>query len=95
MRYQAQSGTLTVDRSAAGTSNFSDKFSPYHQVSLPLVDGKLKLRILLDTSSVEVFAPGSGTVVTDLFLPDWADTDTSVFSEGGKAGFTLTGRKLA
>lgn len=95
IRYQAQSGTLTVDRSGAGTSNFSDKFSPYHQVSVPLVDGKLKLRILLDTSSVEVFAPGSGTVVTDLFLPDWSTTDTSVFSEGGKTGFTLTGRKLA
>lgn len=95
IRYQAQSGTLAVDRSAAGTTKFSDKFSPYHQVRVPLVDGKLKLRILLDTSSVEVFAPESGTVITDLFLPDWANTDASVFSEGGNAGFALTGRKLS
>ncbi len=93
--YQAQTGTLTVDRSAAGTTKFSDKFSPYHQVRVPLVDGKLKLRILLDTSSVEVFAPESGTVITDLFLPDWPNTDASVFSEGGNAGFALTGRKLS
>jgi fructan beta-fructosidase len=93
--YQAQSSTLTLDRSAAGTSNFSDKFGHYHQVRVPLMDGKLKLRILLDSSSVEVFAPESGTVITDLFLPDWSDTDASVFSEGGKAGLTLTGRKLA
>jgi fructan beta-fructosidase len=93
--YKAQSGTLTVDRSAAGSSGFSDKFSPYHQVRVPLVDGKLKLRILLDTSSVEVFAPESGTVITDLFLPDWTNTDASVFSEGGNAGFALTGRKLS
>lgn len=35
---------------AAGTSNFSDKFSPSHQMKIPLVDGKLKLRILLDSS---------------------------------------------
>jgi fructan beta-fructosidase len=93
--YQAQPGTLTVDRSAAGTSKFSDKFSPYHQVRVPLVDGKLKLRILLDTSSVEIFAPESGTVITDLFLPDWSNTGASVFSEGGKAGFSLTSRKLS
>jgi fructan beta-fructosidase len=93
--YEAESGNLTVDRSAAGTPNFSDKFSPYHQVRVPLVDGKLKLRILLDTSSVEVFAPESDVVITDLFLPDWPNTDASVFSEGGNAGFALTGRKLA
>jgi levanbiose-producing levanase len=58
------------------------------------VDGKLKLRILLDSSSVEVFASDHGMVVTDLFLPEWSDTDASVFSEGGNAGFTLTGRNL-
>jgi fructan beta-fructosidase len=92
--YQPQSGNLRIDRSAAGTSNFSDKFSPYHEVKVPLVDGKLKLRILLDSSSVEVFAPGNGMVITDLFLPEWADTDASVFSNGGNTGFTLTGRNL-
>lgn len=92
--YQPQSGDLTIDRSAAGTSNFSDKFSPYHRVKVPLVDGKLKLRILLDSSSVEVFAPDHGMVITDVFLPQWADTDAWVFSEGGNAGFALTGRNL-
>lgn len=92
--YQPQSGTLTVDRSAAGTTNFSDKFSRYHHVKVPLTDGKLKLQILLDASSVEVFAPGSGTVITDLFLPEWNNTESSVFSKGGNAGFTVTGRNL-
>jgi fructan beta-fructosidase len=92
--YQPQSGTLRVDRSAAGTANFSDKFSPYHEAKVPLVDGKLKLRILLDSSSVEVFAADHGMVITDLFLPKWDDTDASVFSQGGNAGFTLTGRNL-
>lgn len=93
--YQAKAGTLTVARSAAGTSHFSDKFSPYHQMKVPLVDGKLKLRILLDTSSVEVFAPKNGAVITDLFLPDWSNTAASVFSEGGNAGFALAVRTPA
>ncbi|MET1088703.1 MAG: glycoside hydrolase family 32 protein [Arthrobacter sp.] len=92
--YQPQPGILTVDRSAAGTANFSAKFSPYHQARVPLKDGKLKLRILLDASSVEVFAPDTGTVITDLFLPQWNNTGTSVFSEGGNAEFTVTGRNL-
>ncbi|MDQ0680266.1 fructan beta-fructosidase [Arthrobacter pascens] len=92
--YQPHSGNLRIDRSAAGTANFSAKFSPYHGAKVPLVDGKLKLRILLDSSSVEVFAPDQGVVITDLFLPKWADTDASVFSDGGNAGFTLTGRNL-
>lgn len=92
--YEPQPGTLTVDRSAAGTSNFSEKFSPHHQVKVPLTDGKLKLRILLDASSVEVFAPGSGTVITDLFLPEWNNTESWVFSNGGNACFTVTGRNL-
>ncbi len=55
---------------------------------------KMKLRILQDASPVEVFGPGSGTVITDLFLPAWNNTESSVFSEGGNAGFTVTGRKL-
>lgn len=95
IRYQAQSGALTVDRSAAGTSDFSDKFSPYHEVSVPLADEKLKLRLLIATSSVEVFRPRKRHCCHRSPPADWSNTDTSVFSEGGKTGFTLTGRKLA
>jgi fructan beta-fructosidase len=36
----------------------------------------MKLRILLDASPVEVFGPGSGTLITDLFLPAWNNTES-------------------
>jgi len=54
----------------------------------------MKLRILLAASPVEVFGPGSGTVITDLFLPAWNNTESSCSARGGNAGFTATGRDL-
>jgi fructan beta-fructosidase len=54
----------------------------------------MKLRILLDASPVEVFGPGSGTVITDLFLPAWNNTESWGSARGGNAGFTATGRDL-
>jgi fructan beta-fructosidase len=93
--YDSKAGTLTVDRSVAGTSNFSGKFSPYHQAAVPLRDGKLKLRILLDASSVEVFAQDGAAVITDTFFPAWDNTATQVFSRGGNAAFLITSRTVA
>lgn len=88
--YNRAGQTLKVDRSAAGTSNFSPKFSPYHQASVPMKDGRIHLRILLDSSSVEVFADDGSAVISDIFFPQWGNTGASAFSAGGTAGFTLT-----
>jgi levanbiose-producing levanase len=87
--YNRATQTLKVDRSAAGTSNFSPKFSPFHQASVPMKDGKVHLRILLDSSSVEVFANDGSAVISDIFFPQWVNTSAAAFSTGGTAGFTL------
>lgn len=79
----------------AGTSNFSDTFSPSHQVNVPLVEGKLKLPITLDSSSVEIFAAECCAVMTDRFLPDGSGAAASVFSDAGRWHFALTSRKLS
>ncbi|OFI38924.1 levanase [Arthrobacter sp. SW1] len=92
--YDRAAGTLTVDRSNAGTANFSPLFSPYHQARVPLRDGTLRLRILLDSSSVEVFTPDGTVAITDTFFPDWEDTGTLAFSEGGTADFRVTSTAL-
>ncbi|UXM93051.1 glycoside hydrolase family 32 protein [Paenarthrobacter sp. JL.01a] len=92
--YAKENRTLKVDRSQAGTGNFSEKFSPYHQVSLPPAgnDGKVRLTILLDSSSVEVFAQDGVAVITDTFFPDWDATGTSVFSTDGETNFSMRSR---
>jgi fructan beta-fructosidase len=94
--YTKDTRTVKVDRSLAGTSNFSEKFSPYHQVSLPSSgnDGKVRLAILLDSSSVEVFAAGGRAVISDTFFPNWDATASSVFSLEGETEFNVTSRSL-
>lgn len=94
--YNKEKRTVKVDRSKAGTSNFSEKFSPYHEVALPSSgsDGKVRLRILLDSSSVEVFAQDGAAVISDVFFPDWDNTGCSVFSMDGNTDFTVQSRAL-
>ncbi|XAS73610.1 glycoside hydrolase family 32 protein [Micrococcaceae bacterium Sec5.1] len=94
--YNKEKRTVRVDRSNAGTSNFSEKFSPYHEVALPSSgsDSKVRLRILLDSSSVEVFAQDGAAVISDIFFPDWDITGSSVFSMDGNTDFTVRSRPL-
>lgn len=94
--YNKEKRTVKVDRSKAGTSNFSEKFSPYHEVALPSSgsDGTVRLRILLDSSSVEVFAQDGAAVISDIFFPDWDNTGSSVFSMDGNTDFTVQSRAL-
>lgn len=92
--YDRRSETLKVDRSNAGTSNFSPLFSPYHQARVPLRDGRLRLRILLDSSSVEVFTPDSTITITDTFYPEWDNTETTAFSNAGRTVFRIVSTAL-
>ena len=47
--------------------------------------GNLKLRILVDASSVEVFADQGQVVLTDQVFPDGAATGVDAFADGGTA----------
>jgi levanbiose-producing levanase len=94
--YNKEKRTVRVDRSKAGTSNFSEKFSPYHEVALPSSgsDSRVRLQILLDSSSVEVFAQDGAAVISDIFFPEWDNTGSSVFSIDGGTDFTVQSRAL-
>ncbi|UKJ62997.1 glycoside hydrolase family 32 protein [Cellulosimicrobium cellulans] len=85
--YDAERDTLTLDRSAAGVDNFSDRFSREHVVNLPLGDQPLDLTVLVDRGSVEVFADDGRTAVTDLVLPPTGDRCVALVAEGGEATF--------
>lgn len=85
--YDTVARTLSVDRSVSGETNFSNAFSKQHIVALPLVNGKLRLDVIVDRASVEVFDGDGRTVVTDLVFPSPADDRVAVFAEGGDATF--------
>jgi levanbiose-producing levanase len=57
-------------------------------------DGKVHLRILLDSSSVEVFTQDGSTVISDIFFPQWGNTGAAAFSAGGTASFRLSSTRM-
>ncbi|MBL9175586.1 MAG: GH32 C-terminal domain-containing protein, partial [Verrucomicrobiales bacterium] len=75
-------GTLDVDRTRAGRSEFSPAFAGVHRAPLRIVGGKLQLRVLVDVSSLEVFAQNGETVLTDLVLPESSGLQFSLQAEG-------------
>ena len=68
IRYQAAPGRLSVDRTQSGRVDFHPKFSGVHAAPVRLTDGRLRLHLFLDTSSIEVFGADGETVLTDLIL---------------------------
>jgi len=60
---------LIVDRTRSGRTDFHRAFSSRHEAPLRLIDGRVALRLLLDTSSLEVFAQNGETVLTELIFP--------------------------
>ncbi|WP_202944744.1 glycoside hydrolase family 32 protein [Beijerinckia indica] len=85
--YDTSNHTLTLDRSQSGETNFSSAFSKQHIVNLPLENGELRLTIIVDRNSVEVFANNGRAVITDLIFPTLDDNRISVFAEHGDATF--------
>ena len=54
-----------------------------------LTDGRLRLHLFLDASSLEVFAAGGETVLTDLILPATGDRRLELFSQNSTANPNL------
>jgi fructan beta-fructosidase len=73
-----------IDRTHSGMVSFNPHF-PGRQEG-PLHDAKnVTLEILLDRSSVEVFAENGGTTLADRVYPSEHDDGIEVFAEGGSA----------
>lgn len=83
--YDAVEEKLRFDRTNAGEF-FRDGF--YGVTSAPLAsrdDGTIKLRVLIDRCSVEIFANEGRRTMTNLVYPDRDSTGVSAFTEGGTA----------
>ncbi len=77
---------IYVDRTKSGDVGFSASFPSTEFAPLKLrANGRVKLRILVDRSSVEVFADNGRVTVTDQIFPDRSSQKIQVFSNGGRA----------
>jgi fructan beta-fructosidase len=81
--YDVTTSEVYVDRTRSGNVGFSRDFPGVHRAPLPVSDGDVRLRILVDWSSVEVFAEDGERVITDQIFPAAASEGVSVFAEGG------------
>ncbi|MGW0843197.1 GH32 C-terminal domain-containing protein [Streptomyces sp. NPDC002787] len=81
--YDTTTRELYVDRANSGADDFNSTFPGIQTAPLKAKNGKVKLRILVDWSSVEVFGGNGEAVITDQIFPDPASQGVEVFAENG------------
>jgi levanase len=83
--YDVLTEELYVDRTRSGVVEFNAGFPAVHRAPLPARDGKVRIKVLLDWSSVEVFGADGEVAITDLVFPDPASDGVELFAEEGTA----------
>ena len=69
-------------------------FATTQRVAVPLVDGHLKLRILVDRSSIEVFTRDGRVAITDLIFPDLSSDGIAAYAVGGTVDVKVVVRSV-
>lgn len=85
LSYNAATARLVLDRRRSGNTGFHEAFPSVESAPLVLEDGVLKLQIVVDHCSVEVFAQDGKVVLTDLVFPDEGYAENRLSVEGGQA----------
>jgi fructan beta-fructosidase len=85
--YDATAGEVYVDRTRSGATAFNADFPGVQRAPLKADHGTVRLHILVDWSSVEVFADRGQTVITDQIFPSATNDGLQAFADG-------TGAKL-
>ncbi|GJM72696.1 hypothetical protein HMSSN036_49120 [Paenibacillus macerans] len=67
--YKTKENEMYVDRSLSGDTGFSDRFSTLHQAPLQPDNRRVKLRIFVDDSSLEVFGGDGRVVFSEVIFP--------------------------
>ncbi len=82
--YDTAKKALFVDRTQAGESKFHSAFAGRHSGSLtPDANRRVRLHVLVDSCSVEVFGNDGETVITDLIFPEPASDGVALYAQGG------------
>ena len=83
LRYDVAKQELTLDRQHSGNVAFHPMFAmSLETAKVPLRNGQLQLRLLVDKSVVEVFAQDGETTLTDLVFPKQHAGRISITTDG-------------
>lgn len=83
--YDASADSVFVDRTNSGTVDFHEDFASRDSAPLALRNGRVRLRVFVDRSSVEVFANDGARVLTHRIFPDSTSDGVSLFATGDSA----------
>ena len=86
INYNKVTQTLSVDRTKSGLTSFSKSFPGIYSAPLKLRNNKrLKLHILVDQASVEVFGNDGEATITAQIFPGAKSLGIELYSKGGTA----------
>ncbi|MDE5418097.1 glycoside hydrolase family 32 protein [Labilibaculum sp. DW002] len=78
--YNSETAELYIDRRKSGEHEFSTSFAKIYRGPLQMNDQKIKLHILVDQSTIEVFGNDGETVISCLIFPDPNSRKIELFS---------------
>jgi fructan beta-fructosidase len=83
--YDVTAEEVFVDRRASGDVGFHPRFAGRHAGAHAIDNGQITLRVFVDWSSVEVFADGGYTVLTERIFPSPESAAAALYASGGAA----------
>ena len=82
--YDATTSKLCVDRTKSGNTAFHPSFAVMDEVAMPPIGNEIKMRILVDWSSVEVFGNDGEIVLSYQVFPYVNSNKLELFASGGE-----------
>ncbi|MGI8908563.1 MAG: glycoside hydrolase family 32 protein [Candidatus Sumerlaeaceae bacterium] len=83
--YDALRQQMFVDRKHSGKSDFHERFATRHSAAMAPDNGKVRLHLFVDRSSVEVFGNGGETVISALVFPSPESSAIQCYQTGNNA----------
>lgn len=83
--YDTASGEVFLDRTASGDTSFHPDFAAVHRAPTSVRDGVVRLQVVVDSTSVEVFGDDGAVVLSDQVFPGQGSEGLALFAEGGSA----------
>ena len=81
--YDRRNSQIFVDRRQSGDTRFHESFPVMHQAAMPPFENRIKLRILIDWSSVEVFGNDGAVVLSYQIFPGAASDGLELYTNDG------------
>ncbi|NYJ29826.1 sucrose-6-phosphate hydrolase SacC (GH32 family) [Galbitalea soli] len=92
VEYEPASSQLTLSRPDP-SPGVHPTFASVERLTVPLTGGRLRLRLLLDHTSIELFADAGRVTWTDVVFPGAESGGAVVFARGGQALVAATVRR--